>query len=572
MIQVAYVIFWWLVLLVIGLLSFPLVSRVCSRLPDRGYSVSKLVGLVILTFLVWMISSLHVMPFGYISIWISLLLLAALSLYLGRKNLRIADWPRKQMIISESIFTVAFIAFLLIMRGNPDIYFSGAHDAFSNYAFIESILRGGYFPPPDPWFAGESIPYYYGGHVLVAVLTKLTGVPPAIAFNIAGAMFLALAVCASYGLGYSITKRKLYGFVTVLFVCIVGYTSGAFQLAAYVFDHQVLGFHPTGAANIIDWMLSFDFGSAPWLVEGSIIYYPYYSFIMGDLHSYFMSVPFQVMFIMLIFAVFQRGRLSDRVERSDTLIDILILGLCLGFFFILNTWEYPTYIIFTVLAFILLRIRRTIRGNLLIPAAIVVLSFILYVPHYISGSVSGFTGLGLVTTRTTLAQFLEFGALFLFAICSLIIMLVLSKREIFRGRRVISVAILVLVATIIAAVLIDFWLLIIVVPVGLLSLYYIYRSKAKSEREFVLVLLIMSAALAFFCDFLYIDDVLSGDWERFNTTFRVYHQLWVFFGIGAAYAVFYVINSLGGKIWEGREGLSGPLYWPFLSWHRWSTP
>jgi len=283
------------------------------------------------------------------------------------------------------------------------------------------------------------------------------------------------------------------------------------------------------------------------MVEGSIIYYPYFSFIMGDLHSYFMSVPFQVMFIMLIFAVFQRGRLSDRLERSDTLIDILILGLCLGFFFILNTWEYPTYIIFTVLAFILLRIRRTIKGNLLVPAAIIVLSFILYVPHYISGSVSGFTGLGLVTTRTTLAQFLEFGALFLFAVCSLLVILVLSKREIFRGRRVVSAAILVLVATIISAVLLDFWLLIIVVPVGLLSLYYIYRSKSKSEREFVLILLIMSAALAFFCDFLYIDDVLSGDWERFNTTFRVYHQLWVFLGIAAACAVFYVMKSLEGK-------------------------
>ena len=552
MIQVAYVIFWWLVLLVIGLLSFPLVSRVCGRLPDRGYSISKLVGLVILTFLVWMISSLHIMPFGYISIWISLLLLAAFSLYLGRKSLRVASWPRRQIIISESIFTVAFVAFLLITMGKPDIYFSGAQDAFSNCAFIESILRGGYFPPLDPWFAGESIPYYYGGHVMVAVLIKLTGVPPTIAFNIAVAMFHALAVCASYGLGYSITRRKLYGFVTALFVCVVGYTSGAFQLAAYVFDQQFLGFSTTGAANIIDWLLGFDFWSAPWLVEYAVVHYPYFSFIMGDLHSYMMSVPFQVMFIMLIFAVFQRGRLSDRIERSDTLIDILILGLCLGFFFILNTWEYPTYIIFTVLAFILLRIRRTIKGNLLVPAAIIVLSFILYVPHYISGSVSGFTGLGLVTTRTTLAQFLEFSALFLFAVCSLLVILVLSKREIFRGRMVISAAILVFAATIIAAVLLDFWLLIIVIPVGLFSLYYIYRSKAKSEREFVLVLLVMGVALAFFCEFLYINDALindglGGEWERFNTTSRVYLQLWVFFSIAAAYAVFYVMNSLRGK-------------------------
>ena len=543
MIQVAYVIFWWLALLAIGLISFPLVSRVCGKLPDKGYSISKLVGPVILTFLVWIISSLKILPFGYASILISFFVLAALSLYLGRGNLRIADWPRKQIIIIESIFTVAFITLALILLGSPDIYFCGALDAFFNCAFIESILRGGYFPPVDPWFAGETISYYYGGHVLVAVLTMITRVPPTIAFNIAGAMFLALAVSASYGLGYNITQRKLYGFVAALFVCIVGYISGAFQLIAFAFNHEVMGLYPVGADNIFEWLLNFDFWSAPWLVEDALIFYPYYSFLMGDLHSYLMSVPFQLMFIMLIFSLFQRYRLSNGIGRSDTLLDISILSISLGFFFILNTWEYPTYAIFTVLAFTLLRIRPTIKGNLLVPAAIIVLSFVLYIMHYISGSVSGFNGLGLVVTRTTLAQFLEFGALFLFASFSLL--LILLKRESFRGRTAISVAILFLASTILAAFLLDFYLLIIVIPMGLLSLYYMYRSKTKSEREFVLLLLIMCAALAFFCDFIYIDDILGG---RFNTAFRIYHQLWVFFGIAAAYAVFYVLKNLRGKI------------------------
>ena len=146
MIQVAYVIFWWLALVVIGLISFPLVSRVCGKLPDKGYSISKLVGLVILTFLVWMFSSLNLLPFGYISILISFLLLAALSLYLGRKNLRIANWPRKPIIISESVFAASFAIFLLIMVGKPDIYFGGA-DYFMDFAFMGSILRGDYFPP-----------------------------------------------------------------------------------------------------------------------------------------------------------------------------------------------------------------------------------------------------------------------------------------------------------------------------------------------------------------------------------------------------------------------------------------
>ena len=589
MMQVAYVACWWLALEVIGLISFPLVSRVCGGLADKGYSISKLVGLVLLTYFTWMLSSLKLMPFGTISILVSFILLAALALFLGRKHLRIANWPRKQIIISESVFALAFLMFLGLRMGKPDIYFSGAADAFFNFAFIESILRADYFPPLDPWFAGESIPYYYGGHLMVAALSQATRVPPAIAFNIAGAMFAALAVCASYGLGYNITKRKLYGFLAAFFVCIVGYTSGFFQLMAYAFGHEFLGLPPQAAPSITEWLLWFSFWDAPWLVQGGLVHYPYFSFLLGDLHSYWMSIPFQLMFIMLIFALYQRGRLGDEISRSDTLLHILILGLCLGFFSILNTWEYPTYMIFTILAFILLRIRPSVKGTLVLPAAIAALSFIAYIPYFTAGGMSGFRGLGLVTARTNLAQFLEYGALFLFAslsllfvlskrkilvcalfvpilfsllfvsseqqvfICALSLLPVLSvlfilpEKEIFRGVKVIWAALFVLLASILAAVLLDFQLLIIVVPMGLLSLYLIYTSQSKSGKEFILLLLVMSAALAFFCDFLYIDDALDGDWARFNTVLKVYLQLWVFFGVSAACAVFYVLNNLGRK-------------------------
>jgi len=545
MIQVAYVIFWWLILVVIGLISFPLVSRICGKLPDKGYSISKLVGLLILTYLTWMLSSLHVMPFGYISILISLLLLAALSLYLGRKNLRIADWPRKQIIISESIFAVAFITLVLIMVGRPDIFFDNV-DHYMDFAFMGSILRGDYFPPVDPWFAGESIPYYYGGHLLSAILTVFTRVPPSIAFNIAVAMFFALAVSASYGLGYNITKRRLYGFLAAVFICVAGFISGAYQLIAYVFHTDIMGYLPSGAPNYAEWFLTFSFWDAPWLIPGGMAQYPSYIFQMGTLHAFMMGIPFQLMFIMLVFTLFQKGRLSDKIPRSDTLLDIFILGLCLGFFYFINAWEYPTYIIFTVFAFVLLKIRHGIKGTLTILGGVIGMSLLLYIPLYLSTGTGGIYGIGFVAERTTIADFFEFCALFLFPIFSMFF--ILRRRELFRGKGVILAAVLVLLATILTAVLLDFPLLIVVVPLGLLSLCYIYKSRLKTETEFVLILVIIGALLALFCDFLYLDDGYGGDFERFNTVLKLYLQIWVFFGIAAAYAVFYVLKNLRGKI------------------------
>ena len=543
MIQAAYVIFWWLALVIIGLISFPLVSRVCSSLADKGYSISKLVGLLILTYFTWMLSSLKLLSFGWVSILISFLLLAALSLYLGRKNLRITNWPRKPIIVSELVFAASFIMFVLIMVGRPDIYFDGA-DYFMDFSFMRTVIRSDYFPPVDPWFAGESIPYYYGGHLLSAILTVITRVPPTISFNIAVAMFFALTASASYGLGYNITKRKLYGFVAALFICIAGFLTGAYQFIAFIFNTEILGFYTSGAPNIAEWFLTFSFWDAPWLIPGGMAQYPGYIFLMGTLHAFMMGIPFQLMFIMLIFALFKKGQLSGETPRSDTVLDVLILGLSLGFFYFVNAWDYPTYIIFTLLAFALLRIRPSIKGSLGLLGGIIGLSLFLYIPIYLSRGISGIYGIGLVDQRTSLADFFEFGGLFLFPLFSLLF--VLSKREAFRGRVVFAIAILAYLAAILA-ILIDFQLLIIVVPVGLLSLYYIYKSGQKTEKEFVLLLILIGALLALFCDFIFLDDSLGGDWERFNTVMKLYLQLWIFFGISAAYAVFYVLRHSRGK-------------------------
>jgi len=519
---------------------------------------------------------------------------------------------------------------------SPDIYYQGAVDAFFNSAFLNSTLRTDFFPPVDPWFAGESVPYYYGGHLTVALLTKAAMVPSSISFNIAVAMFPALAACVSYGIGYNITKRKLYGFVTAFFVCIAGFASGAFELAAfYQRPEPVLGFVNWWNQGIGDWFHHFHIGEAAWMLEGStpgssMVFYPYDSFLRGDLHSYMISIPFQVMYIMLIFALFQRGRSGEEIARTDTVLQILILGLSLGFFMFLNSWEYPTYIIFTLLAFIILLIRSGIKGNLTLPAsitrrlafiplkvtrttaegklviptgiisvpiAIIALSFILFIPYYVMGWMSGFHGIGIVeaSLRTHVVQLLEFSLLFLFAAFTLLFvspkrvtfvsvlfipvlfylmftqsewgvfiaalcmitfmvpLLIFSDRKLFSGRVVIPAAVIILMITVLITIILDslekdFQILIIAIPLGLIPLYYIYRSGQRTEREFVFFLLAIGAALILFCDLLYIKDAYAGgSWARNNTVMKVYLQLWVLLAIPAAYTVFYVMHKLGKK-------------------------
>ena len=240
MMQVGYAALWWVAVTVIGLIAFPLVSRVCRRLPDRGYGISKLLGLLLLTYFSWILSSAHLIKFGYVNISVSIVLLLALSLLAGRRHLNLRSMPWRRALLSEALFTAAFVAFLVFLWYKPDIYFGYSED-FMNFAFLQSVLRSDYFPPPDPWLAGQSIPYYYGGHLLTAILTLISRVPSGIAYNVAVAMFFALAVGASFSLGLNATRRKLYGFVTVLFVCLAGFISGVFQLSAHFAGHEVAG-------------------------------------------------------------------------------------------------------------------------------------------------------------------------------------------------------------------------------------------------------------------------------------------------------------------------------------------
>ena len=545
MLQIAYAIIWWLILLVIGLLTFPLVSRVCGRLPDKGYSISKILGLLLLTYFSWMFASLHLLKFGYIDVSVSLLLLLALSLYLGRKQFNLKNLPLKSVLITEAIFAVAFGVFLFVLSHKPDLTTLYSED-FTDFGFMKSILRSDYFPPADPWLAGKSIPYYYGGHLISAVLITLSRIPPTIAYNLAVAMFFALAVCAAYGLGYNATKRKLFGFVTVVFVCLAGFISGAYQLAAFLSHHPVMGYTPLNAPNIGEWFRSFDFVTANRIIPGTVTHYPYYAYLVGDMHANVMDIPFQLMFMTLVLSLLTKGKPVTNGSKTDSLLRIFILGLSLGIFAFVNTWSYPIYLGFIVLAFLLLHINLSKKGIV----SVIVLSFLLYLPYHLSRGAGGFKDLGWVAGKTNLRDFFEIFALPMFATLSLF--LVLFGRKWFAGKKFLIIALLITAITIIVAALIAFFLHLqiiwILAPLIVIPLYYIYKSRRKEETQFMLLLTLIGALVVLFCEILFVNDPLGGEYERYNTILKVYVPIWVVWGVPAAYGVFFVSSKLRGGV------------------------
>ncbi len=164
------VIVFLIVLEIIGLLSFPLSRIIAGTLSDRGYSLARPIGIVIVSLTAWVCSSLGLVPF-IASAGIGLLLLAALAV--GAAYLHRDLKPDREMLLQEGIFILAFLLAVLFLMQKPEIYFEYSED-FMDSAILQSILRTGPIPFADPWFAGYGLTYYYFGQLAAAVPIALS--------------------------------------------------------------------------------------------------------------------------------------------------------------------------------------------------------------------------------------------------------------------------------------------------------------------------------------------------------------------------------------------------------------
>src|SRR5438874_885365 len=72
-------------------------------------------------------------------------------------------------------------------------------EMFMDEGFLAAIMRSPHFPPNDMWLSGYSINYYYYAHFTLAVLAKLLGQTPSIAFNTGICIFFGLTASNLFG-------------------------------------------------------------------------------------------------------------------------------------------------------------------------------------------------------------------------------------------------------------------------------------------------------------------------------------------------------------------------------------
>ncbi|MFZ3060225.1 MAG: DUF2298 domain-containing protein [Candidatus Methanoperedens sp.] len=516
------VIIWWLLIELIGFIALPVAGYICSALPDKGYAVSKIMGLLLLTYFSWIITYFG-LDYSTFSVFFSLLLIAAISLIFYKKFG--LDINRHFAIKNELFFTAIFCVFLVIRSFSPDNYWE-IGEKFMDNAFINSILRSSSFPPTDPWFSGISMNYYYFGYLLVADLIKLTGSLLPVGFNIASAIFFALSSSAVFGIGFGLTRKIKYGLVAFVFVLFLGNLVGFMQLLVILFFPAYYGQFYVPNGDLLTRLLTFSQWPSVNIIPGGIFEIPYHVYLVGDLHPDMVSISFQLLILSIILCVL--------TARTITLFQTIIFGLIAGFFYPLNTWDYPTYIAIIIAAVFL--IIKNFKKAILFSGLILILNYIPYLPYHLNFQKVHEIKV-VASGRTELVNYLLIFGTFIF----MIFYFLLNNNQSVRKNWLKWLVILTVLTSI--AFIFGFQLLVLLVPLVILSYSKMVEEKIP-EKQFIYLLVLMGTLLSLFVEMFYLKDNMDKlGYFRFNTIFKLYLQIWIMWGIAASYIFYELINK-----------------------------
>ncbi len=207
----------WLIVQFFALAALPLAWRLLRALPSRGYVLAKPLGLLLVTYLLWMGGSFGLLRNSVGGILLCWLLVLILSLWVGRDGWRksvssstqgadrpLFVWLRvhwRLVAATEVLFLVALGFWAFVRSYSPEITTAGG-EKFMELTFLNGILRSDRFPPLDPWLSGYTISYYYFGYIMLAALTQLSGLAPSVAFNVGLATWFALTLATAFGVTF----------------------------------------------------------------------------------------------------------------------------------------------------------------------------------------------------------------------------------------------------------------------------------------------------------------------------------------------------------------------------------
>ena len=291
---------WWFTIFVLGISCMPLTMLVFRRFDDRGWLFSKSIGIMFIGWIMFVLSSAHLLKFvqaACIGLIVVVLALNIVLFIFGKQKEVLKGADFKLIIIEEIAFLLIFLLWVYIIGFKPEAY---GTEKFMDYAFITSMMRTTYLPPIDPWFSGEAINYYYGGQYLTTFIIKTSGVTAGEGYTLMRAAIASFSCMLPFAVVYQLLRSR-FAARTKLIPYIGGTIGGIAVAFCGNFQYVIYGLIKPIAASLRGEEYSYWFpdatrfiGYQPDMPDKTIHEFPSYSTVLGDLHAHYVNIVFVV--------------------------------------------------------------------------------------------------------------------------------------------------------------------------------------------------------------------------------------------------------------------------------------
>jgi YYY domain-containing protein len=623
---------WYLLITLLGWLTFPLAYRLFPALIDRGYTLSRTLGLLIWGYVFWLFASLGIAQNDPGGLLLGLIILGGFSVWSVLNHLsEIRIWigtNRRLITVTEILFILAFASMAFVRANNPEIFTAGG-EKWMETAFINAILYSPTFPPHDPWLSGYAISYYYFGYVMTGMLAEFTATPAGIAHNLMLSLVFSLSAIGAYGLVYNLLakynqskdKDQLQripptpgAFFGPLFLLIVSNLEGFFESLHRRGIGWKFGADNSAISSFWTWLDLHELTQPPlqplkwtpdqffwWWRASRVIQdydlnharleiideFPFFSYLLGDLHPHVLAMPFNLLAIAVALNLFfggWRGTTSlffSQLKISKT--GFFTAALVLGGLAFLNTWDILSAAALIVLSYALAQVREAgwgwerIEDILLLGIPLGITAFVMYLPFYVGfdSQAGGILPSFMYPTRGA-HLWVTWGTLFIPLFAYLIHLWRNKTPANWRAGFIVAFGILIaLLATMFAIGFMDLKLrpdlvndllasqqrdvaafiqdslarrfsyvggLLTLLTLLIPALSFLFKSE-NNLTSFVLLMLSLAVLLILGPDFLYLRDNFG---YRINTVFKFYYQAWILLSLAAAFGVCILLSELRG--------------------------
>ena len=282
-----------------------------------------------------------------------------------------------------------------------------------DYGFVMSMLRNDSLPANDMWLSGYSINYYYFGQYIWSLIIKLSGTPAPVGYNLAMVSAISIPFAMAFGIGkmlFELSSKKsgIKGVSAVVFKYFSGLLSGLMVAVfgnshSFFYDENSFGngllgwfsklginvgktdgfFYPDSTRFIghnPDSMVLDGMGNVIDPGDYTIEEFPFYSFLVSDLHAHVISMMVVLLIIGIAVCYIYRTDHPDSYEFNTVparsakniksiifrteykrliTVELVSISVILGVAQQTNYWDFLIYFIFGSMVLLIVNTRSS---------------------------------------------------------------------------------------------------------------------------------------------------------------------------------------------------------------------